>query len=240
MLEKLATHDVQDISELFSLSDKCARTVEGCAWHSQPALAAGKASKPEADVAAQSSSKNKNKNKNRKKKKAGKNNKSLAGAPSAGAPTIDRCSALVVMRAVRDARCTTLGATTPRSAGRLRSSRSSSVSNRSSRRTTMAHLRASGKASNKLPTRVTRRRRRSSRMPRGRSRSSTATLTPPPNLATTSAACAPATSRPGTSSRRCAGQWQQLHLCRERHPTSSGWICCLPNHCQHQVVPYSD
>jgi hypothetical protein len=29
MLEKLVTHDVQDISELFSLVDKCARAVEG-------------------------------------------------------------------------------------------------------------------------------------------------------------------------------------------------------------------
>jgi hypothetical protein len=34
MLEKLATHDVQDVSELFSLEDKYARTVEGRAWHS--------------------------------------------------------------------------------------------------------------------------------------------------------------------------------------------------------------
>jgi hypothetical protein len=29
MLEKLATHDVQDVSELFSLVDKCARDLEG-------------------------------------------------------------------------------------------------------------------------------------------------------------------------------------------------------------------
>jgi hypothetical protein len=34
MLKKLATHDVQDVSELFSLADKCARAAEGCAWHS--------------------------------------------------------------------------------------------------------------------------------------------------------------------------------------------------------------
>jgi hypothetical protein len=34
MLEKLATHDIQDISALFSLADKCARAVEGRAWHS--------------------------------------------------------------------------------------------------------------------------------------------------------------------------------------------------------------
>jgi hypothetical protein len=29
MLEKLATHDVQDVAELFSLADKCARAAEG-------------------------------------------------------------------------------------------------------------------------------------------------------------------------------------------------------------------
>jgi hypothetical protein len=34
MLEKLATHDVQDVFELFSLEDKYARTAEGRAWHS--------------------------------------------------------------------------------------------------------------------------------------------------------------------------------------------------------------
>jgi hypothetical protein len=31
MLEKLATHDIQDVSALFSLADKCARATEGCA-----------------------------------------------------------------------------------------------------------------------------------------------------------------------------------------------------------------
>jgi hypothetical protein len=31
MLEKLATHDVEDVLELFSLIDKCARATEGWA-----------------------------------------------------------------------------------------------------------------------------------------------------------------------------------------------------------------
>jgi hypothetical protein len=31
MLEKLATHDVQDVSALFILADKCAKAVERCA-----------------------------------------------------------------------------------------------------------------------------------------------------------------------------------------------------------------
>jgi hypothetical protein len=64
ILEKLATHDVQDVSELFSLTDKCVRVAEGHTWHSQPAPNAGKAGKPDADVATQGSGK-------KKKKKAG-------------------------------------------------------------------------------------------------------------------------------------------------------------------------
>jgi hypothetical protein len=36
MLEKLATHDVETITTLFSLADKCARAAEGRAWHSAP------------------------------------------------------------------------------------------------------------------------------------------------------------------------------------------------------------
>jgi hypothetical protein len=36
MLEKLATHDVDTVSTLFALADKCARAAEGRAWHSAP------------------------------------------------------------------------------------------------------------------------------------------------------------------------------------------------------------
>jgi hypothetical protein len=36
MLEKLATHDVETVTTLFALADKCARVAEGCAWHSAP------------------------------------------------------------------------------------------------------------------------------------------------------------------------------------------------------------
>jgi hypothetical protein len=36
MLEKLATHDVETVPTLFALADKCARAVEGHAWHSAP------------------------------------------------------------------------------------------------------------------------------------------------------------------------------------------------------------
>jgi hypothetical protein len=80
MLEKLATHDVKDVSEMFSLADKCARATEGRSWHSQPTPEVGKAGKPEADVAAQSIGKNKN-----RKKKKSNNNKLLTGASTAAA-----------------------------------------------------------------------------------------------------------------------------------------------------------
>ena len=36
MLEKLATHDVEIVTTLFALADKCARAVGGRAWHSTP------------------------------------------------------------------------------------------------------------------------------------------------------------------------------------------------------------
>jgi hypothetical protein len=52
MLKKLATHDVQDISELFSLADKCNKAAGGHTWHSQPTPEVGNAGKPKVDVAA--------------------------------------------------------------------------------------------------------------------------------------------------------------------------------------------
>jgi hypothetical protein len=36
MLEKLATHDMETVSMLFALANKCARAAEGRAWHSAP------------------------------------------------------------------------------------------------------------------------------------------------------------------------------------------------------------
>jgi hypothetical protein len=36
MLEKLTTHDVETVTTLFALADKCARATEGRAWHSAP------------------------------------------------------------------------------------------------------------------------------------------------------------------------------------------------------------
>src|SRR6185312_8967761 len=36
MLENLATHEVESVTTLFFLADKCARAAEGRAWHSAP------------------------------------------------------------------------------------------------------------------------------------------------------------------------------------------------------------
>jgi hypothetical protein len=38
MLEKLATHDMETITTLFALADKCVRAAEGHAWHSTPQI----------------------------------------------------------------------------------------------------------------------------------------------------------------------------------------------------------
>jgi hypothetical protein len=47
MLEKLATHDIQDVTGLFTLADMCARAIEGRTWHTSPAPAVGRYSKPD-------------------------------------------------------------------------------------------------------------------------------------------------------------------------------------------------
>jgi hypothetical protein len=83
MLEKLATHDVQYVSELFILADKCTWVAKGHDWHSQPSLDAEKAVKPDADATAQDSGKKK------KKKKVGDKDKPLAGAPTVAAAAAD-------------------------------------------------------------------------------------------------------------------------------------------------------
>jgi hypothetical protein len=59
MLEKLATHQVETVTTLFALADKCARAAEGHAWHS--ATQAGPAQTSGTSVAAPGSGKKKNK-----------------------------------------------------------------------------------------------------------------------------------------------------------------------------------
>jgi hypothetical protein len=79
MLEKLATHDVQDVFMLFSLADKCARAMLGCAWHSPATQVAKGESTPSAGAEALGGG-----NSNNKKKKAG-GNQPLAGARTTAA-----------------------------------------------------------------------------------------------------------------------------------------------------------
>jgi hypothetical protein len=84
MLENLATHDVQDVFELFNVVDKCARAVKGRAWHSQPAPEVGKADKPDTNAAAQSSGKKKQQ---QQKKKVGCKDKPLTEGSTTAAAT---------------------------------------------------------------------------------------------------------------------------------------------------------
>jgi hypothetical protein len=79
MLEKLTTHDVQDVSVLFGLADNCAKAAKGHAWHSPVAQVARGESKPSAGAQAQGGGNNK------KKKKKASGNQPLAEAPTAAA-----------------------------------------------------------------------------------------------------------------------------------------------------------
>ena len=46
MLEKLAVHQVESVTTLFALADKCARAAEGRAWHSAPQARAAQTGGP--------------------------------------------------------------------------------------------------------------------------------------------------------------------------------------------------
>jgi hypothetical protein len=83
MLEKLTMHDIQDVTELFSLADKCTRAAEGCAWHTPPAPKARKGAKPDASTAAHGSGSRNNNN-----TKADSNNQSLTEAPTVATATV--------------------------------------------------------------------------------------------------------------------------------------------------------
>jgi hypothetical protein len=120
ILEKLATHQVETITTLFALADKCARAAEGRAWHS--ATQAGLAQMSGPSVAAPGSGKKKNK-KNRGFDKSRIGSPAVAVATTGGqtpeasahdnsAPTPGRALFILGL------------ATAPPSAARSRSSRS--------------------------------------------------------------------------------------------------------------------
>jgi hypothetical protein len=62
MLEKLATRDVDDVTALLALADKCARAAEGRAWHSAPQVEVTKTC--DSDVVTQGGGRKKKKSKN--------------------------------------------------------------------------------------------------------------------------------------------------------------------------------
>jgi hypothetical protein len=63
MLEKLATRDVDNVTTLFALADKCARPAEGRSWHSAPQV--GGAQTGGSGAIAQGDGKKKERNKGR-------------------------------------------------------------------------------------------------------------------------------------------------------------------------------
>jgi hypothetical protein len=79
MLEKLATHDVDNVTTLFALADKCARAAEGRAWHSAPQD--GVTQMGGSDAVTQGGGKKKKRNKNRDHEKP------QFAAPAAAAAT---------------------------------------------------------------------------------------------------------------------------------------------------------
>jgi len=82
MLEKLATHEVESVTTLFSLADKCARAAEGRAWHSAPQDGDAKAGG--SGATAQGGGKKK-KNKNRSRGEPQPGGPVAAAAPPAAA-----------------------------------------------------------------------------------------------------------------------------------------------------------
>jgi hypothetical protein len=81
MLEKLATHEVESVTTLFSLADKCARAAEGRAWHSVPQDGADQAGG--SDATPQDGGKKNKKNRDRPRPPVG----STVTAAAAGART---------------------------------------------------------------------------------------------------------------------------------------------------------
>jgi hypothetical protein len=69
MLEKLATHDVETVTTLFTLADKCARAAEGCAWHS--VLQTGVTQTDGSGATTQGDGKKKNKNRGHDRPQSG-------------------------------------------------------------------------------------------------------------------------------------------------------------------------
>jgi hypothetical protein len=112
MLEKLATHDVETVTTLFALADKCARVAEGRAWHSAPQT--GAAQTGGSGAVTQDGNNNKKKNRSHEKPQS--------AAPIVAAATGARASATSALghreATAAHALCTPIVATAPPSAAR--------------------------------------------------------------------------------------------------------------------------
>jgi hypothetical protein len=165
MLEKLATYDVQDVSVLFSLVNKCAKATEGRTWHSLAAQAAKGESKPKA-MAAAARRRRRLVATSRWPERPLPQLQRRVGAVAGREATNTPLSCPIVTTAARSARCTTPRAIPRRSAGRSRSSRNNSVKRYSSS-AKMARLPASGRVSRRWTPRRRKMQRWSFRMSRG-------------------------------------------------------------------------
>jgi hypothetical protein len=128
MLEKLATHDVDDVTTLLALSDKCARATEGRAWHSVPQVKVTKMG--DSDVITQGGGRKKKRNKNHDHEKP----RFAISVAAAAAGGQGECGKPHGPRdtAVTRAQCTPRAATEPPTAVRLSNSHGASVSGASS------------------------------------------------------------------------------------------------------------
>jgi hypothetical protein len=174
MLEKLTTHDVQDMSALFSLADKCVRDAEGHAWHSPATQAAkGRACPtpgPRPQVVAMATTTT-----TTRRRLAATSHwperpllqlQRRVGVVAVREATNALVSRLIVTTAVRSVRCTTPRTIPWRSAGRSGSSRNNSVK-RCSSSANMARLPDNRRASRRWTPRRRKTQRSNFRMPRG-------------------------------------------------------------------------
>jgi hypothetical protein len=67
MLEKLVTHNVDNVTTLFALANKCARAAEGRAWHSAPQAGVTQTGGSDADAQGDGKKKKRNKGHGREK-----------------------------------------------------------------------------------------------------------------------------------------------------------------------------
>jgi hypothetical protein len=112
MLEKLATHDVETVTTLFALADKCARAAEGHAWHSAPQTGVTKTGG--SGAVSQDGKKKKKKNCGHKKPQTA----APIVAAAAGGRSERNKRPGRKMETVAHALCTPIVATAPRSAAR--------------------------------------------------------------------------------------------------------------------------